>query len=128
MISQQQATASVEAYLKHISASSGLELVMLEKETIEKSFGWICFYTSRRYLQTGDIGDALAGNGPILVDRRDGSLHVTGTAYPAEFYIENYETHGSPYGKEEGGAGIVHPSAGDPSQKGASKRGQVRFR
>lgn len=30
--------------------------------------------------ESGDIRDAIAGNAPILVDRVDGSVHITGTA------------------------------------------------
>jgi hypothetical protein len=35
-----------------------------------------------------------AGNAPFIVDREDGRIHVTGTAFPTEFYLENYARTG----------------------------------
>jgi hypothetical protein len=56
----------------------------------EYDVGWVFFYDSRRHQQTRAFEDALAGNAPILVDRSDGSVHVTGTALPVDQYIERY--------------------------------------
>ncbi|MEV8126746.1 YrhB domain-containing protein [Streptomyces sp. NPDC085944] len=39
---------------------------------------WIVTWTSAEYLRTGDDRFLLAGNGPYLVDRVDGSLHSIG--------------------------------------------------
>ncbi|MFE5597606.1 YrhB domain-containing protein [Streptomyces coelicoflavus] len=39
---------------------------------------WIVTWTSEEYLRTGDDRFLLAGNGPYLVDREDGSLHSIG--------------------------------------------------
>lgn len=52
--------------------------------------GWVFFYDSVRHQQTGDLLDALAGNGPILIDRETGQVHNTGTARPVEDYIDQY--------------------------------------
>jgi hypothetical protein len=62
----------------------------LEEETLEMDFGWVFFYTSRLFRDTGDFKYALAGNAPMIVDRKDGSLHPTGTAHPVEYYIEKF--------------------------------------
>jgi hypothetical protein len=59
--------------------------------TIEKPFGWVFFYNSKKFLETGEIGFALAGNGPAMVNRYDGTIEFGGTANPPEFYIEEYE-------------------------------------
>lgn len=32
----------------------------------------------------------LGGNAPLIVDRRDGSIYVTGTAYSYEKYVKEY--------------------------------------
>jgi len=69
----------------------GDEIVLLEAETLERSFGWVFFYTSRRYEETRSISDMLVGNAPLIVDRRDGTVHYTGTGRPVEFYLEQYE-------------------------------------
>ena len=78
--------------------SDVLELGLVEEATIEGDFGWVFFYATRAYLETGDDRYALVGNAPILVSRRDGSLHETGTAHPIEFFIENFERTGNTHG------------------------------
>lgn len=69
----------------------GFTPVILDEETIERSFGWVFFYQSREHLETGDLSSMLAGNAPLIVDREDGSVHVTGTAEPVELYLARYE-------------------------------------
>ena len=56
----------------------------------EHDFGWVYFYDGSRHVETGDIRDALAGNAPLIVDRLDGNLYVTGTAQPIAHYLEEY--------------------------------------
>ena len=65
--------------------------VILDEHTIEKRWGWVFFYDSRKHQETGDFKYAIAGNAPIIVNRFDGSLHVTGKASPTEDYIVEYE-------------------------------------
>jgi len=74
------------------------ELVILDEATIERAFGWVFFYQTREYVETEDIETILVGNAPYIINRNDGSLHETGTAYPIEHYIEMYERTGSPHG------------------------------
>ena len=56
----------------------------------EHEFGWLYFYDSSKHVVTGNSGDALVGNAPLIVDRNDGKLYVTGTAHPVEHYLELY--------------------------------------
>jgi hypothetical protein len=64
--------------------------VIVDAWTLEREFGWVFFWDSEEHQRTGDFRSALAGNAPPIVDRHDGSIHVTGTAHPVEFYIEEY--------------------------------------
>jgi hypothetical protein len=66
-------------------------LVVIDESTLERDWGWVFFYTSERYLKTGDISDAVAGNAPYIVNRHTGEVRVTGTAQPIEHYIDEYE-------------------------------------
>ena len=59
-------------------------------ETREIPEGWVFFYNSRRYLESGDIRDSVAGNAPLIVDRDDGTVHTTGTARDIDYYIGQY--------------------------------------
>ncbi len=74
-----------------------LKLTILEKETIEGDFGWVFFYQSKKFIESGDYAYALGGNAPLLVSRQDGKLHTTGTAHPIETYINNFRRSGDPH-------------------------------
>ena len=91
MLDLRTAQKLVEEEINRLYTWPGDRLVVLEEETIEKEYGWIFFYTSQRFLETGDIHDAVAGNAPIVVDRRTGELTPLGTAEPVENYLRRYE-------------------------------------
>lgn len=75
----------------------GDDLVLFENPTAEGDFGWVFSYQSRTYLKSQKIDDALAGNAPFLVDRRTGESFALGTAYPIQFYVENFIAFGDPH-------------------------------
>ncbi|WP_137940473.1 YrhB domain-containing protein [Chitinivorax sp. B] len=56
----------------------------------EFSDGWFFCYQSKEYLETGNSSAQLAGNGPFLIDKQSGELHVLGTAKPLEAYLDDY--------------------------------------
>jgi hypothetical protein len=71
---------------------AGDELVILDEETVEKDYGWVFFYTSRRFRETGSISDMLAGNGPVVVEREGGDIHLLSAAVPPDEAIREYES------------------------------------
>lgn len=90
-MNREEAMALARAHLddlENLNADATLQLV--EDATIEKAFGWVFFYNSSKYLESGSPSDALLGNAPIIV-KRDGTLHATGTAHPIEHYIAELE-------------------------------------
>jgi len=79
---------------EHLSNNWVLEedsAVILEDKTIEDEFGWVFFYESKNYIESDDYVDMLMGNAPIIINKRSGDVHVTGTAEPIEVYIERYK-------------------------------------
>ncbi len=80
------------SYVRAKERDYGGELVLLDQYTIERSFGWVFFFDSKRHNETGDFRDAVAGNAPIVVTKADGRVHVTGTALPLEHYLEKFNT------------------------------------
>ena len=68
-------------YVRRLGQECRLDLALDEAATQEREFGWVFFYDSLR------LDDRLAGNAPFIVDRTDGSIHVTGTALPLEDYL-----------------------------------------
>ena len=67
-----------------------IEVALLTDQTREFELGWVFFWQSRRYMETGRFGDRLGGNAPIIVNKHDGSAVFTGTGYPVEKYIADY--------------------------------------
>ena len=96
----EDAKAVVEAEIASwfSGCETGDTLVILDEETIEKKWGWVFFFTSRKWNETGDLRYAIAGNAPYLVERASGRCFPTGTAYGIEHYIDNYERTGDPHG------------------------------
>lgn len=95
MIDRAAATETARAHLKQIGRPDE-ELALLEDHTLERAFGWVFYYQSRQFLETGDYAHALGGNAPFIVDRRDGSVHLTGTGRPIEYYLQRYERERAP--------------------------------
>ena len=56
----------------------------------EHDFGWVYFYDGSTHVRTGDVSDAVVGNAPLIVDRTDGRLYITGTAHPIEHYLQEF--------------------------------------
>ena len=67
------------------------EMIILDEYTVEKEYGWIFYWTSRAYHETGDFQYAIAGNGPILISRADGALYQCASAPPLEESIQAQE-------------------------------------
>jgi hypothetical protein len=93
MITHEQAKALVEKEINEpVSSEPGQSrLVILDKHTIEKEWGWVFFYNTQEYAKSGNIMDTLVGNAPYIVNKNTGELIETGTAYDIEEYVKDYE-------------------------------------
>ena len=86
-----QAQRIAEFEIASYAAESGSpELALQDDQTIEKEFGWVFFYQSRKFLETGDFRDMALGNAPLIIDR-EGNVHETGTAHSIEHYLTEFE-------------------------------------
>lgn len=56
----------------------------------EHDFGWVYFYDGSIHVETGNASDAVVGNAPLIVDRTDGKLYITGTAHSVEYYLHEF--------------------------------------
>lgn len=88
MISYKDAQLIANSYIKDLERDVGEPLQAIN--TREEPFGWVFFYQTKDYIETGNFSSMLAGNSPFIVDRGDGSLHVLGTVHPVDFYINEY--------------------------------------
>jgi hypothetical protein len=91
MMTKDSARAAAAEYVTDTGQRIGVELAILDDQTVEFNSGWVFFYDSRKYIESGSPSDALAGNAPVIVSKRDGSVHVTGTARPVEDYVREFE-------------------------------------
>jgi hypothetical protein len=65
---------------------------ILHGETITRPYGWVFFYQSKAYIASGRFEDRYAGNAPIIINRYNGEVRVTGTAESLEIYLRRYES------------------------------------
>ena len=65
--------------------------IVVDSATIERPFSWVFFYNTKRYLETGDYRYQLAGNGPVMVNKHDGSIEFWVAWKPVDTLIEEYE-------------------------------------
>lgn len=91
MFSREQAEKELTARLNAEFHSDDDSLVILPDLTIEKDYGWIFFYQSRKYLETGDYRYQLAGNGPVAFEKASGEHHHLGSASPPHDRIREFE-------------------------------------
>jgi hypothetical protein len=79
-----EARALAEQLLTEHAARTSTDLEIDERATRDEDWCWVFFYNSRAYLETGDFSDALAGNGPLVVEKRTGIVHELTSAHPVE--------------------------------------------
>ena len=83
------------AFLKvqEYGKESGFELKLVEQFTIRKEFGWIFFYTSKKYFETKIDEEKIAGNAPFIVDNRNGKIVGLGTGDETAYYVHLYRKY-----------------------------------
>lgn len=94
MITRDEAIGIAEEAIKRYPAEDDDEII-IEREPREESFGWVFFYNSRRFLDTGDDSYALTGNAPVVVMRETGEVRGTGTAKPLDEYLDEFRKRSS---------------------------------
>ncbi|WP_294223227.1 YrhB domain-containing protein [uncultured Shimia sp.] len=80
--------------------STGIEadaLVMSPTPVAFGDYGWVFAYQNRKFLDSGDFRDAIAGNAPLLVSKATGEIVVLGTAFSIDHYINAFLAFGDPH-------------------------------
>jgi hypothetical protein len=70
---------------------SEIKIVMLDEYTIERPFGWIFFFQSKKFMETGKLRDRLVGNLPILVNKHSGEMQRIRPIKKVTEQIDEYE-------------------------------------
>ncbi|WP_293788532.1 YrhB domain-containing protein [uncultured Pedobacter sp.] len=81
----------LEAYLNKKYKYVDDSLIVLGDDTIDRDQYWVFFYVNRKYLETNDLSDIVVGNSPIIINKLTGEKYTTGTVYPVEYYMNEYE-------------------------------------
>ena len=85
MIDRDTATTIARRHLEREFPDGGVAVD--DAATTETDRCWVLLYNTLAFLRTGELRDCLAGNGPLLVDKRSGALRQAGTAHPVEHYL-----------------------------------------
>ena len=94
MLTHREARERALAHMRSrpIDLPLGDELELVDDDTLEREWGWVFFFASRRWRETGDPLLQSEGEGPLIVNRFDGSVVGTGTGRPPEYWVTRYET------------------------------------
>jgi len=57
---------------------------------LEFEFGWVFYYNTKEFLDTGDFHHALGGNLPLIFDRIDGELYCVPAAHSIKSVIAGF--------------------------------------
>ena len=91
MVNFDDARIRVLSHLNQVYGEGPDALVILDDRTIEKPYGWIFFYNSREFVETGDFLHALGGNGPVVFEAATGEIHQLQTAREPIVEIRRFE-------------------------------------
>ena len=82
MIDKQYARAFAEEFLlKECHSHDPENPTMLDDtQTLERSSGWIFFDDSKKSIATNDLGYAIVGNCPLVIEQEAGRMSFLGTA------------------------------------------------
>jgi hypothetical protein len=90
MLTKEQALEIVLKKLRQMSSPDD-PFIIVEADTIEKPFGWVFFYNSKKFIETGIFRYRLAGNGPVMVNKTTRMVEFCGTNKPVQELIKDYE-------------------------------------
>jgi hypothetical protein len=90
MLTRPEALELVSTKLREMSPPDD-PFVVVDADTIERPFGWVFFYNSKKFLETGAFSHRLAGNGPVIVNKHDGTIEFFGTFKSPTELIHEYE-------------------------------------
>jgi hypothetical protein len=86
-------TEALELVSKRLEekSSEAVQYVVVEDSTIEKPWGWIFFYQSKKYIETGVFMHRLAGNGPVFFNKETGEVDFFGSIPSLDALLAEYE-------------------------------------
>ncbi len=75
----------------HKMGTTQVQFVIDDSKTLEKSFGWVFFYNSKKFLETRDPMHIIAGNGPVFINKYKGEMPFGVSFKPIDEQIMEFE-------------------------------------
>lgn len=93
MLTPEEIENIAQEYVSHLPFISTKDdnLEIIDNQTIDKPSFSIFFYTSKKYLQTGDDQFAVGGNAPLFISKQNGKISIFRTGMDLEEMIKDYE-------------------------------------
>ncbi len=91
MLTREQAEEVARSQIEEIGRGVRGGVALMPQSTIEKPYGWVFFFNSKRFVETGDVFWALGGNSPILVEAESGRITLLGTATSVHDSLARFE-------------------------------------
>ena len=88
MIDANEAERLARDTIRKLAGSAENDFSLQPEKTVEHGDGWIFFYNSLQFIQTGDSMYMLAGNGPIFVSKSGKSTILTSSSPWEEAILE----------------------------------------
>lgn len=123
VITLEEATELVDAQLRGMEkAAKGFgsalpgyveqEIELIISKIDEHGFGWVFFWSSKKWVEDNNFEYALAGNAPFLVERNTGRLITLGTSDSPDNYIARYLKYGDPHAEPVNAIVLIAVSEG----------------
>ncbi|MBE4951207.1 hypothetical protein [Chryseobacterium culicis] len=91
MLTEQQVIEIAKDYIKKLSQKWEIELTIAEERSIQKEYGIIFYFNSKKFVEDKIEKAKLIGCSPFLVENKTGKIVVFGTNRFIDYYIQEYE-------------------------------------
>lgn len=91
MLTEIEIISTAKDYIKKLSQKWETELTIAEERSIQKEYGIIFYFNSRKFIEDKIEKAKLIGCSPFLVESKTGQIIVFGTNRSIDYYIKEYE-------------------------------------
>ena len=91
MLTEKEILIIARQYVLESEKIFKIPMVLLEKYTIKKNYGYIFFYNSKKKFDNPESETEIIGNAPFLIESKAGRVIEFGTARSSEYYTKEYE-------------------------------------
>jgi hypothetical protein len=71
--------------------ANGIEFLITDQHTIGKPYCWVFFYNSKKWLESKNILDLIAGNSPMIVDKKSEKITIYYSSGSVAEALKRYE-------------------------------------